>query len=83
MALLRFWSRPETAQHLLALPLEAGLRVPEDPSLFSGLEVSAVRNLAGTFLGANQGEGFASGGNDSSAPVVAAIKSALSLKREA
>jgi hypothetical protein len=81
MALLLALSGLEMAQDGLALPLESGLSVLEEPGLLLGLEVATITAPGNAFAGLDESEINASGGDGSRAPVVAAVKAAPLLER--
>jgi hypothetical protein len=69
------------AQDGLALPLESGLSVFEEPGFLPGLEVSAITTTGNAFARLDESEINAGGGDGSRAPMVAAIKATPSLDR--
>lgn len=69
------------AQDGLALPLEAGLSVLEEPGFFPRLNVPAVTAAGDAFAGLHESEVHAGSGDPAGAPMVAAIEADAFLER--
>lgn len=68
------------AQDGLALPLESGLSVLEEPGFLRRLEIPAITTAGNAFARLDEREIHASGRDSSGAPMIAAVKATASLE---